>query len=572
MPATSPGELHELLQASGLLEGNGEDRARQLLMEAASAEAARQALVAAKLITPWQAEKLIEGKSQGFFLGNYRLLDQLGAGAMGCVYLAEHRVMRHRVAIKVLARRLIGKPGYIQRFQQEARAAAAVNHPRIVRAFDVDSIKGLHFMVMEFVAGDNLREIVQREGPLTVERAAEYTKQVAEGLEAAHRGGLIHRDIKPSNLILEDSGHVRILDLGLARIIDEEQTSVTLANDTKLIGTVDYLAPEQARDCHHIDSRADIYSLGCTLYFLLSGQPPYAEGSLTQRIIQHQTEPPQDIRKLRPDCPDYLAEICHQMLAKRPEDRFQTAAEVAEAIAAKTARGAVKSASRLPSAAGVTARTRSPAPNRTTSDDIGLAPFEEEANKSTVAIAPRPKQAPAPRPVVAVALASPPAPTPSLFDELDSLTHAASSSGSLDEVPFTSSHVISGSSVSHGSSACEASNSGRQSFRERALQLVSEKDEQTGKMSPALWFCILAGILLGLILAGVGISYLSSFQQQRIKGKGQESSLPAEYRLSPHAPPTTILARSLGAGNDLWPVVGAGIHGDERSAQGSFAS
>lgn len=291
-----------------------------------------EALTAAGLLTPWQRDKLLEGRYKGFFLGKYRILAQIGAGAMGSVFLGEHKVMRHKVAIKVLAKRLVGRDTYIRRFEQEARAAAAVNHPRVVRAFDFDSSDDVHFLVMEFAEGEDLQKIVTRDGVLPIPIAAQCVMQTAEGLAAAHEAGLIHRDIKPSNLLVDPKGDVRILDLGLARIVDDDEPSLTLVHDSKMIGTVDYLAPEQARNSHHIDARADLYSLGCTMYFLLCGRPPFDDGTLTQRVIEHQTKLPVDIRQRRRDCPTELAFICHKLLAKKVEERFQSAQEVREAL------------------------------------------------------------------------------------------------------------------------------------------------------------------------------------------------------------------------------------------------
>jgi serine/threonine protein kinase len=295
-------------------------------------EALAEALTAAGYLTVWQRDKLLEGRYKGFFLGKYRILAQIGAGAMGSVFLGEHKVMRHKVAIKVLAKRLVGRDTYIRRFEQEARAAAAVNHPRVVRAFDFDSSDDVHYLVMEFAEGEDLQKIVTRDGVLPIPVVAQCVMQTAEGLAAAHDAGLIHRDIKPSNLLVDPKGDVRILDLGLARIVDDDEPSLTLVHDSKMIGTVDYLAPEQARNSHHIDCRADLYSLGCTMYFLLAGRPPFDDGTLTQRVIEHQTKLPVDIRQRRRDCPAELAFICHKLLAKKPEERFQTAQEVVDAM------------------------------------------------------------------------------------------------------------------------------------------------------------------------------------------------------------------------------------------------
>jgi serine/threonine protein kinase len=293
-----------------------------------SAAESAASLMASRLLTDWQCQKLLDGRWKGFFLGKYKILDHLGAGAMGRVYLAEHRVMRRQVALKVLAKRLSGRLAYIQRFQQEARAAGAVNNPRIVKAFDIDCEEDLHFIVMEFVDGVDLQKIVLQDGPLPIQIAAETARQIAEGLAAVHRAGLIHRDIKPANVLLDKAGDVHVLDLGLARLSDSDEPSLTLVHDTKLIGTVDYLAPEQARNSHEIDSRADLYSLGGTLYFLLSGQPPFNEGTLPQRVAMHLTTPPMDIRQRRTDTPAELARICHKLLEKDPARRYQCAEDV----------------------------------------------------------------------------------------------------------------------------------------------------------------------------------------------------------------------------------------------------
>jgi serine/threonine-protein kinase len=290
-------------------------------------------LTKAGLLTEWQTEKLLQGRHKGFYLGKYKLLNHIGTGGMGSVYLAEHQVMRHRVAIKLLSNSLAAQPSYLERFHQEARAAAALAHRNIIRAFDVDQHENFHYLVMEYVDGVDLQAIVSRNGPLAYETAANYAKQAAEGLAYAHRMGLIHRDIKPANLLVDKEGTVKILDMGLARFSDESQGSLTMAYDQKMIGTVDYLAPEQALDSHKVDARADIYSLGCTLYFMLSGDAPFPQGTIPQRLIQHQSAEPTDIREFRPDAPSELIAICKKMMAKSVDERYQSADEVAAALA-----------------------------------------------------------------------------------------------------------------------------------------------------------------------------------------------------------------------------------------------
>ena len=290
-------------------------------------------IVEAGLLTRWQSEKLLEGRHKGFFLGKYKLLDHLGTGGMSSVYLAEHVLMQRRVAIKVLPKNRVEDTSYLARFHREAQAAASLDHRNIVRAYDVDSDGDIHYLVMEYVEGRDLQQIVAGDGPLEYVAAAEYIRQAAEGLSHAHQAGLIHRDVKPANLLVTPKNVVKLLDLGLARFTDEDKASLTVAYDENVLGTADYLAPEQALDSHGVDARADIYSLGCSFYFLLTGHPPFPGGTLPQRLMMHQKEPPPDIRQDRPDAPQELIDICLKMIAKRPEDRFQSAAEVADALA-----------------------------------------------------------------------------------------------------------------------------------------------------------------------------------------------------------------------------------------------
>ncbi len=290
-------------------------------------------LTRAGLLTEWQSEKLLQGRHKGFYLGKYKLLGHIGTGGMGSVYLAEHQVMRHRVAIKLLTANLASQASYIERFHQEARAAAALSHPNIIRAFDVDQHESHHYLVMEYVDGTDIQAIVSRSGPLAYDTAANYARQAAEGLAYAHRMGLVHRDIKPANLLVNREGTVKILDMGLARFSDDSQGSLTKEYDQKMIGTVDYLAPEQALDSHGADGRADIYSLGCTLYFMLTGDAPFPEGTIAQRIMRHQSQEPTDIRQFRADAPQELIEICRKMMAKKLTDRYQAGDEVARDLA-----------------------------------------------------------------------------------------------------------------------------------------------------------------------------------------------------------------------------------------------
>ena len=286
-------------------------------------------LIEEKLITRWQADKLLAGKHRGFRLGKYKLLGQIGKGGMSSVYLAEHELMRRRVAIKVLPSSRVNDSSYLERFRLEARAVAKMDDPNIVRAYDIDNDGQIHYIVMEYVEGQDLHQIVVGGGPVDYDTAADYIAQVANGLQHAHDMGLVHRDIKPANCLVDKHGTVKLLDLGLAKLTEDDSASLTMANEENVLGTADYLAPEQALNSHEADSRSDIYSLGCTLYFLLTGSPPFPEGSISERLLKHQTARPDSIFKVRADAPPSLVEICEIMMSKKPAERFQSAGEVA---------------------------------------------------------------------------------------------------------------------------------------------------------------------------------------------------------------------------------------------------
>jgi serine/threonine protein kinase len=340
MAKVSVDKFLELVKRSGLVENKDQlSKALGALKDhfdgalPDDAETVANHLIEADLITKWQSEKLLDGRYKGFFLGKYKLLGHLGSGGMSSVYLADHVLMQRRVAIKVLPQRRVEDSSYLARFHQEAQAAARLNHKNIVRAYDIDNDKNTHYLVMEYVEGSDLQQLVKDDGPLDYDKAANYIAQAAEGLEHAHQRGLVHRDIKPANLLVDGKGIVKILDMGLARFTDEERASLTVAHDENVLGTADYLAPEQAINSHNVDNRADIYSLGCTLYYLLTGHPPFPDGSLPQRLLAHQTKQPAPILKDRPDAPADLVAICENMMAKSADSRPPTAAAVAQQLA-----------------------------------------------------------------------------------------------------------------------------------------------------------------------------------------------------------------------------------------------
>ncbi len=284
------------------------------------------------LLTNWHCEKLRNGKYKGFFLSKYRLLKHLGTGGMSSVYLGEHIVMNRKVAIKVLPRSRVNDPSYLARFHLEAQTAALLDHPNIVRAFDIDNEEKTHYIVMEYVPGSDLRQVVREHGAVPFEAAADYIAQAADGLQHAHDTGIVHRDIKPANLLLDDRGVIKILDMGLARLKSDQNVASPIPQEESILGTADYLAPEQADNCHKVDHRVDIYGLGCSLYFLLTGHPPFPDGSMAQRVAKHRSVMPEEIRKSRPNCPPALQRICEKMIAKKPEERYAEAREVASEL------------------------------------------------------------------------------------------------------------------------------------------------------------------------------------------------------------------------------------------------
>jgi serine/threonine protein kinase len=294
-----------------------------------------QACVRDGLLTGFQSKQIRLGRYKKFVLNDkYRILELIGTGGMGAVYLCEHKFMRRLVAVKILPADKYEDPSNLERFVREARAVAALNHPNIVRAYDIDRAEGMHFLVMEYVDGSSLQEIVARFGPLDPVRAAYCVAQAAVGLQHAQEQGLVHRDIKPGNLLVDRMGVVKLLDLGLARFFQpEHDDKLTERYDEKcVLGTADYLAPEQAVS-NSVDIRADIYGLGGTFYFLLTGKSPAPDGNVAQKLLFHQKSEPVPVTEFRKDVPAGMLAVLTKMLRKNPADRYQMPLDVAAALA-----------------------------------------------------------------------------------------------------------------------------------------------------------------------------------------------------------------------------------------------
>ncbi len=296
-------------------------------------------LVEAGLLTHWQAHKLLEGRHRGFQLGKYKLLGHLGSGGMSSVYLAEHTLMHRLAAVKVLPQHRLSDASYVARFHLEGQSTAALDHPNIVRVYDLDSDGKIHYLVMEYIEGRDLEAIVAENGPMDPVTAADYVAQAAVGLEHAHQTGLVHRDVKPANLLVDPQGVVKILDMGLAKFAGARSAAAALVNDEQVLGTADFVAPEQTVNSNTVDCRADIYSLGCTLYFLLSGHPPFPFGNALQRMAAHQHNTPPSIALDRPETPAELVAICERMMAKSPADRYASVGDVHAVLTAWLASG-----------------------------------------------------------------------------------------------------------------------------------------------------------------------------------------------------------------------------------------
>jgi serine/threonine protein kinase len=308
-------------------------------------------------LTAFQVNQLLQGSGGGLLLGSYVLLERLGEGGMGAVFKARNWKIGRIVALKLIRKECLDNETIVRRFHREIEAAAQLSHPNIIHAFDAGESDGTHFFVMEYVAGIDLGKLVKQSGPVPVRASCDYIRQAALGLQHAHERGLVHRDIKPSNLFLTaEGGVVKLLDLGLARLTAvavEGETTTHLTQEGSVMGTPDYIAPEQTLDAHSADIRADLYSLGCTLYHLLTGRVPFPGGTLGQKIAKHLSREPDPLRGLRPDVPQRVASIVSRLMAKRPEERHQTPGELAHELSGLLSTGPTVEPPPLPAAATI---------------------------------------------------------------------------------------------------------------------------------------------------------------------------------------------------------------------------
>jgi serine/threonine-protein kinase len=338
MPVPAAEEMLNFLTENGFLPAQvlpfaGADSAAVL----ADARTLARELVDRDLLTPYQANQLLQGRGDELLLGPYRILDRLGEGGMGQVFKAHHTSMDRTIALKVIPKDRVCDPTAVARFYREVRAVAKLSHPNIVTAFEVNQVGDTHFLAMEYVGGIDLARLVRQSGPLSIPNACEYIRQAAVGLQHAHEKGLVHRDIKPGNLIVarpnpDELPVVKILDFGLARFESERTPGERLTQLGKIMGTVDYIAPEQAQNARTADIRADIFSLGCSLFFLLTGRPPFEGKDATEKIGARLLANAPSVREFRPEVSPALERVLAKMMARNPADRYQTPGEVAKAL------------------------------------------------------------------------------------------------------------------------------------------------------------------------------------------------------------------------------------------------
>jgi serine/threonine protein kinase len=356
-------EFVKRVSESGLLSGvdlrASLDRLAGVAGVSNASELARS-LVDAGRLTSFQADAILDGRLQQLFIDNYTILSRLGAGGMGTVFKARHRRMNRVVALKILSRDTSGDCALTQRFQREVETIGQLSHPNIVMAYDAGEVENGLYLVMEYVDGQDLAAGVKQGGPLSTADATDCILQAARGLACAHNHGIVHRDVKPANLLRDSAGVVKVADLGLAHLSNSDTSSAnaSLTQVGNILGTADYMSPEQAMDSTTVDHRVDIYSLGCSLFFLLGGRPMYSAGSLMALLLKHRDAPIPSLCHARADVPAELDELYRRMAAKKPEDRFPSMAEVVHAL--ERLKGAVALSDARPARGGPSQAGASP--------------------------------------------------------------------------------------------------------------------------------------------------------------------------------------------------------------------
>ena len=336
-------EFFEHLQQSKLLSDAQFDSALEMLGELCDSDAMTiaKALVKADILTRLQAQRLLEGRTRGFFINQYRIDEVLGSGGMGWAYIAHDQKTGEEVALKMLCEQNSEDAGLVTRFRLEAEAGQRLNHPAIIRTREIGKSAGLygqvHYMVMDLVRGVGIDEFVSLGGPIAWPIVCHIAQHIAAGLQHAHRNGLVHRDLKPSNVLVDEFSNAHILDFGLSvasQSVHDDEYSLAMIFGQDCLGTADYIAPEQARDSFQVDRRADLYSLGATMYFMLTGKVLFPDcEKRSEKIDAHWNREPRPIGELVPGLPDGVAQIIHRLLKKDREQRFATAREVAVALA-----------------------------------------------------------------------------------------------------------------------------------------------------------------------------------------------------------------------------------------------
>jgi eukaryotic-like serine/threonine-protein kinase len=353
-----------------------------------SGECAEQ-LIKQGVITRFQAKQLLAGKHRGFVLGPYRILDQIGKGGMGTVYLGEHSTLKRRVAVKVLARELAENKTAVERFLREARSASSLTHQNIVRVHHVGQAAGTHYIAMEYVEGVTLEQVVDRKGPFSVAETAQIAIQAATGLQHAHERGFVHRDIKPENLMMTKDGMVKILDMGLTKNVGSESDNLTgVMNAKGILGTLDYLSPEQAIQ-GPVDARSDIYSLGASIFMLITGHSPYDGVPNQQKLMQHQYGKVPLLSEFRAEIPTELVAIVAKMMAKNPDNRFASCADIAVAFLPWSTDQSLNASVKIPSMISGTGASGSLTPtpsdvNRKTLSGVSVLPTMGKADGEAV--------------------------------------------------------------------------------------------------------------------------------------------------------------------------------------------